>query len=90
MYHLAPKDDDWEEKCKKDLAWCKKNKVRYVSLNLRHYEGEIPALIKQYPVRLYVFTCVKTERMEGLIREGVAFVGSRYYDVAYIKRLTQG
>ena len=90
MYHLAPKDDDPEEKCRKDLAWCKKNKVRYVSMNLRHYAGGIPGLIREYPARLYVFTCVKTERMEEMIRDGVPFIGSRYYDVAYINRLTKG
>lgn len=90
MYHLAPKADTiWAEKCAKDLAWSKKNKVRYVSMNLRNYEGEIPELIRQFPVRPYIFTFVKTGRIEEAINDGVSMVGSRYYDVAYLNRLTK-
>ncbi len=90
MYHLVPKaDTPWEEKCGKDLAWCKKNKVRFVSMNVRNYEGEIPELVRTYPARLYIFTYVKTERMEEAIRDGVPMVGSRYYDVSYLNRLTK-
>ena len=90
MYHLALKEEDREEKCRKELAWCAKNKVRYASMNVKNYEGEVPEIIQAYPVSLYLFTCVKTERMEGMIRDGIPFVGSRYYDVAYINRLTKG
>lgn len=71
------------------LEHCKANDIKYLYMNTNVYEKEYDGLCKKYDVQFYTGTCVLTEKIISNIKNGADFVGSQYYDVKYLKRLTR-
>lgn len=71
------------------LKYCKSNGIKYLYMNTNVYEKEYDELCKKYGVKFYTGTCVLTEKIISNIKNGADFVGSQYYDVKYLKRLTR-
>lgn len=92
VYHVAdPKatPEKAVEACQNALEYCRSKKIKYISMNPDLYTAEIAAICSQYAVKVCVFTCTKTERIINAIQQGASLVGSHYYDVKYLKRLTR-
>ncbi|MGN1168372.1 MAG: polysaccharide pyruvyl transferase family protein [Lachnospiraceae bacterium] len=92
VYHAVGSKDNVEENLpvlNNALEYCKANGIKYLYMNTNLYEKEYDELCKKYGVQFYTGTCVLTEKIISNIKNGADFVGSQYYDVKYLKRLTR-
>lgn len=92
VYHAVGSKDNVEENMpvlSNALEYCKANGIKYLYMNTNLYEKEYDELCKKYGVQFYTGTCVLTEKIISNIKNGADFVGSQYYDVKYLKRLTR-
>jgi len=53
------------------------------------FSADISQKMKAYDVKACVFTYTKTEDITEAIRNGALFVGSYYYTVSYLEKLTK-
>ncbi len=81
--------DTMEERCRKAIALCKTEKIEYISMNGDFYTDEIAATMAKASLKLCLFSYVRTDKIMRAIENGVFYVGSHYYDVQYLERLTQ-
>lgn len=92
VYHAVGSKDNVKETLpvlKTALEYCKDKKIKYLYMHTNVYAKEYDELCKQYDVKFYTGTCVLTEKIISNIKNGAEFVGSQYYDVKYLKRLTR-
>lgn len=92
VYHAIGSKNSIDETLpvlKSALDYCKEKKIKYLYMNTNVYEKEYDKLCKQYGVKFYAGTCVLTEKIVSNIKNGANFVGSQYYDVQYLNRLTR-
>ncbi len=92
VYHAVGSKDNVEETLpvlKNALEYCKEKKIKYLYMHTNVFAKEYDELCKQYDVKFYTGTCVLTEKIISNIKNGAEFVGSQYYDVKYLKRLTR-
>jgi len=91
IYYLPDEkpDTDFEKQCKDTFEYCKKQKIKLVSMSDKTFSADISQKMKAYDVKACVFTYTKTEDITEAIRNGALFVGSYYYTVSYLEKLTK-
>ncbi len=91
VFHMEKKDETPEQlykRCRDTLQFCQKYGIGFISMNPDIFSREIGALCKKYGIKPWVFTCTRTDRIIEALNSGADMVGSHYYDVNYLKRLT--
>lgn len=90
LHVLKPKADPEEtiRICKESAKWCKKHGVGYLSLHPDLWTDGMAKALRRQPVKVCLFTLVKTGRIIDCLNRGADIVVSQYYSVDYLKRLT--
>lgn len=91
IYHMVNPNKSPEEtaECIKNaLKYCKSRKIKLISMHHDLYTDEVVGLCKEAKIKFCSFTGVQTTKIIRGIKNGAEFVGSHYYDVEYLNRLT--
>ncbi len=82
-------DENYYQSVRNTLDYCKKQKIKLVSMSDKTYNEEMGIILNEYGVKACVFTYTNTEKIVNAIESGVEFVGSHYYGVKYLEKLTK-
>lgn len=92
LYHPVPgkrNDEELEQYYQDAVAYCKSHKIKRISVSPDHCNESIVKLCKAQDMKLYVFTSFRGAGMVDALKMGADYVSNHYYDVDYMKRLTQ-
>ena len=82
-------DKDYYQSVRNTLDYCKKQKIKMVSMSDKTYNEKICEILKEYGVKACIFTYTNTEKIINAIKNGAELVGSHYYGVKYLEKLTK-
>lgn len=92
IYYVVCAEESTEklpEICREAVAFCKSRNIRYLALSPVNCRKEIMDICKKASIDVYVFTCSKSGQMLEALKQGAYMVGSHYYGVDHMQRLTQ-
>lgn len=92
IYHVVDKKQSYEDTLKTlqdALTYCNEQGIGILFMNHCEYTQEFAQLCAKHNVSYYTDSCEKTETIITNIKNGAHFVGSHFYDVDYLSRLTK-
>lgn len=72
------------------LQFCSDNNIKVLSMSNKSYHRGVLAECKKHKLQTMVLSFTKISEMLEALEDGVDFVGSHYYGVDYLERLTKG
>jgi glycerophosphoryl diester phosphodiesterase len=84
IYYIEQGDAEKEEAV---IAFCKKKKIRMVSMTEKTWTPELQQKLNEEGIKTLVLTYKRAGDVIRALNEGAELVASHYYDVAYIKSM---
>lgn len=79
-----------QDACREALALCREYDICHLAMSPETFRPEIAQLCRDAQVMSWVFSYRRTDRIIQALQDGADRVGSNYYDVSYMQRLTGG
>ena len=74
---------------KEVLQFCKDSNINLLSMGDKSFDKNVQEECAKYGIKTLVMSYIKTSDMIQALEEGADYVGSHYYSVDYLDRLTK-
>lgn len=91
IYHIADtkQADNLQEYYQSSIKYCKSHKIKFLTTRVSLYTPDLPKLAGEQGIKTGVFSYVLSDKIIGAIEDGAALVGSYFYSVDYLDKLTK-
>lgn len=91
IYHLVDGKhaDNLTEYYQSSIKYCKSHKIKFLTARVSLYTPELPKLAGEQGIKTGVFSYVLSDKIIDAIHDGAALVGSNFYSVEYLDKLTK-